>query len=91
MSCIGLLIATVVSVFAVQASRSTETVYGIQLADAARFPVLLNIDVEVLDRDCSGRDWVVILSEELTFHFNPTKSQMPEAIDVSSSFPLFFR
>ena len=83
-SCLGLLIAAIVSVYAVQLSRSTETEYAIQLTDSTLFPISLNIDIEVLDRRCDGSNWMTITNEELTFHFNPTKSRIPEAIDVAT-------
>lgn len=83
-SCLGLLIAAIVSVYAVQLSRSTETEYAIQLTDSTLFPISLNIDIEVLDRRCDGSNWMTITNEELTFHFNPTKSRTPEAIDVAT-------
>ncbi|KAK8798210.1 hypothetical protein WA588_003295, partial [Blastocystis sp. NMH] len=72
LSCLGLLVATIVSLYAARVFQSTESHYAIQLADSTPFPITLNIDIEVLDRSCN----------ELTYHFNPTKSRAPEAVDI---------
>ena len=90
-SCLGLLIAAIVSMYSVRIVRSTDGEYGIQLTDSTRFPISLNVDIEVLDRSCDGSNWKTMMNEELTFHFNPTKSQMPEAIDVATPFPFLCR
>lgn len=55
-SCLGLLVATIVSLYAARVFQSTESHYAIQLTDSTPFPITLNIDIEVLDRSCNGRD-----------------------------------
>ena len=55
-SCLGLLVATIVSLYAARVFQSTESHYAIQLADSTPFPItlILRCSIEVVMVEIEG-------------------------------------
>lgn len=82
-SCIGLLTGIIITIASVNIFCTSSNGYGIDLQYTVNLSIPLSIDVEVLNHKCNGIIWYYFSYQELSFHWDSTKSMPPSHVDVN--------